>query len=127
VGELRSDDLWEHPVLADCVARNRETDLPRDMLALAERAPGLLDLLDGLPLTFAPLRRQPAEPARRLARLNTFVVLDFGFGTLLPGGFDFGQLLVGLAHAGLVDPDEGLVRLVDQRVRLTKRLLDGST
>lgn len=180
VGALRSDDLWEHPVVAECIARLGDTDLRRDMLALAARAPRLLDLLDDLPLTFAHGDASPQNLLVDERDPNTFVVIDFGFGTLLPVGFDLGQLLVGLAHAGLVDPDElpdidavlvapyvaglrdesfdapeisvrhgyyvglalrtalvslpfeelagprdeELVRLVDERVRLTRRLLD---
>jgi hypothetical protein len=34
------------------------------------------------------------------------VVIDWGFGTLLPVGFDLGQLLAGLASAGQSDPAE---------------------
>jgi hypothetical protein len=34
------------------------------------------------------------------------VVIDWGFGSLLPVGFDLGQLLVGLMHAGQAEPSE---------------------
>jgi hypothetical protein len=40
----------------------------------------------------------------RNSRRTRRSVIDWGFGSLLPVGFDLGQLLVGLAHAGRSDP-----------------------
>jgi len=53
---------------------------------------------------------------------GTFVVIDWGFGTLLPVGFDLGQLVIGPMHAGLVDADQ-LDRLAQLVV---SAYLDGS-
>ena len=73
------------------------------MLALAERVPDLLDQLDALPQTFA---HGDASPENLLIPDGNpeRVVIDWGFGTPLPIGFDLGQLLVGLAHSGRHDP-----------------------
>ena len=73
------------------------------MLDLAGRLPQILDMLDELPQTHA---HGDASPQNLLLPANepgTVVVIDWGFGTLLPIGFDLGQLLVGLAHTGQTD------------------------
>ncbi|KAA0024687.1 hypothetical protein [Antrihabitans cavernicola] len=48
-------------------------------------------------------------------------MIDWGFGTLLPVGFDLGQLLIGLAHAGELDPD----RIADIDAVILPAYLDG--
>ena len=42
------------------------------------------------------------------------IVIDWGFGSLLPIGFDLGQLLVGLAHAGKSDLSD--LRAIDAAI-----------
>ncbi len=93
--------IWGSPLLDGAA---HDPDLRDDMLALAERVPDLLDRLDALPQTFAHGDASPenllipdGNPAER-------VVIDWGFGTPVPIGFDLGQLLVGLAHSGRHDP-----------------------
>jgi Phosphotransferase enzyme family len=103
---LRAGSLWQHPLLAEALVQAADPRLPDDMLALADQLPQILDLLDGLPQTHA---HGDASPQNLLLPGNepgTVVVIDWGFGTLLPVGFDLGQLLVGLAHAGECDPAE---------------------
>lgn len=93
--------VWDSPLLAGAAD---DPDLRDDLLTLAERVPDLLDQLDTLPQTFAHGDASPrnllipaSDPAQR-------VVIDWGFGTPLPIGFDLGQLLVGLAHEGGPNP-----------------------
>jgi Phosphotransferase enzyme family len=100
---LRADGIWRHPVLREAVATMDDAALPTDMLALGERLPRLLDRLDALPLTYAHGDASPQNLLLPAAEPGTIAVIDWGFGTLLPVGFDLGQLLVGLAHAGLTD------------------------
>ena len=101
---LRAGQIWDHPLASAALRRSGDTALPADMVALGGRLPGLLDRLDRLPQTYA---HGDASPQNLLLPDNepgTVVVIDWGFGSLLPIGFDLGQLLVGLAHAGNCDP-----------------------
>ena len=63
-------------------------------------------MLDELPQTYAHGDASPQNLLLPAAEPGTIAVIDWGFGTLLPVGFDLGQLLVGLAHAGLTDVSE---------------------
>ena len=72
------------------------------MLALADRLPEILDMLDQLPQTYAHGDASPQNLLLPAREPGTVIVIDWGFGSLLPIGFDLGQLLVGLAHAGEV-------------------------
>jgi Phosphotransferase enzyme family len=103
---LRDGALWRHPVVAAALARAGDPELPAEMSALAERVPAILDMLDGLPQTHAHGDASPQNLLRPRGEPGTLVVIDWGFGDLLPIGFDLGQLLVGLAHAGETDPGE---------------------
>src|SRR5580700_6055149 len=97
---LRAGQFWQHPVLRAARERVGDPYLATDMLALADRLPSLLDTLDALPQTYAHGDASPQNLLLPVAEPGTIVVIDWGFGTLLPVGFDLGQLLVGLAHAG---------------------------
>jgi hypothetical protein len=61
---------------------------------------------------------------------DSVLVTDWGFGSLLPAGFDLGQLLVGLMHAGqaglltIAAPDEATETLFLQRLQLTRAMVD---
>jgi thiamine kinase-like enzyme len=81
-----------------------DRQLPADMVALGARLPQVLDLLDELPQTYAHGDASPQNLLLPADEPGTIVVIDWGFGTLLPVGFDLGQLLVGLAQAGRADP-----------------------
>jgi hypothetical protein len=106
VPALRAGQLWHHPVLRAALGRAGDPDLAADMLALADRLPHLLDTLDALPQTYAHGDASPQNLLLPAAEPGTIVIIDWGFGTLLPVGFDLGQLLVGLAHAGETDPSD---------------------
>lgn len=98
--------FWQSELMARAVADIGDVELRGDMLALGERVPAILDRLDQLPQTFAHGDASPQNLLIPAADRAQRIVIDWGFGTLLPIGFDLGQLLVGLAHAGEVDPDE---------------------
>lgn len=66
----------------------------------------LIDRTDALPMTYAHGDASPQNMLVPAARPETFVVIDPGFHSQLPVGHDLGQLLVGLCHAGAMDPDE---------------------
>jgi hypothetical protein len=100
---LQAGQFWQHPVLRAALDRAGDPDLAADMIALGSRLPRLLDLLDELPQTYAHGDASPQNLLLPAAEPGTIVVIDWGFGTLLPVGFDLGQLLVGLAHAGEAD------------------------
>jgi hypothetical protein len=103
---LLDPGLWRHPAIETALSSVSDPALPHDMQALASRLPAILDLLDALPQTHAHGDASPQNLLRPAEEPGTFVVIDWGFGDLLPIGFDLGQLLVGLAHAGETDPDE---------------------
>ena len=93
-------------MIATALRQVGDPALPEDMRALADRLPKILDLLADLPQTHAHGDASPQNLLRPAGEAGALVVIDWGFGDLLPIGFDLGQLLVGLAHAGETDPDE---------------------
>jgi hypothetical protein len=101
---LRAGQAWQHPVLREALKLTGDETLPTDMVALGDRLPRLLDQLDQLPQTYAHGDASPQNLLLPADEPGTIAVIDWGFGTLLPVGFDLGQLLVGLAHAGQTDP-----------------------
>jgi hypothetical protein len=103
---LRDGQFWNHPVMAAALSQAADPGLPADMLVLARRVPRILDMLDDLPQTHAHGDASPQNLLVPAAEPDTLVVIDWGFGSLLPVGFDLGQLLVGLAHAGEADPSD---------------------
>ena len=102
---LCGEAMWHHPAVVAAMQRTADPDLPRKLRALAARIPQLLDLLDTLPQTHAHGDASPQNLLLPVSEPDTVVVIDWGFGTLLPVGFDLGQLLCGLAQAG-ADPGE---------------------
>jgi hypothetical protein len=103
---LREGAFWRHPVVAAALTRVGDPRLPAEMSALAERVPAILDMLDALPQTHAHGDASPQNLLRPRGESGTLVVIDWAFGDVQPVGFDLGQLLVGLAHAGETDPGE---------------------
>jgi len=101
---LREGRIWDHPLASAALDRAGDAALPADMLALAGRLPEVLDRLDRLPQTYAHGDASPQNLLLPAGEPGTLVVIDWGFGSLLPIGFDLGQLLVGLAHAGKSGP-----------------------
>jgi hypothetical protein len=102
---LADADTWRHPLLASAVCNTGEHRLKDDLLALAERLPAVLDGLDALPQTYQHGDASPQNLLVSEDNEDEFVVIDWGFDGPQAVGFDLGQLLVGLAHAGELAPD----------------------
>jgi hypothetical protein len=103
---LRAGQVWSHPVMQAALDRVADPALPGELLSLGTQLPRILDLLDTLPQTYAHGDASPQNLLLPSNEPDTVVVIDWGFGTPLPVGFDLGQLLVGLASAGQSDPLE---------------------
>lgn len=104
---LLDDAVWRHPLIAG-VDPALSTDLGR----LAERIPNLLDNLDHLPQV---MMHGDACPQNLLVPADDpggFVPVDWSAGGLAAVGNDLGQLVIGEAHAGRLDP-AGLDGLLD--------------
>jgi hypothetical protein len=101
---LRSDQIWDHPLARAALAV--DPGLRADLLALADDAPAILDMLDDLPHTLAHWDACPQNLLADPERVDGFVAIDWSFTTAAPVGFDLGQLLAGLAQTGELDPTE---------------------
>jgi hypothetical protein len=110
VPALCGEAMWQHPAVVAAMQRTADPDLPGQLRALAARLPQLLDLLDALPQTHAHGDASPLNLLLPASEPDTVVVIDWGFGTLLPVGFDLGQLLSGFAQAGA---DPGALAAID--------------
>ncbi|MEW1954919.1 phosphotransferase [Terrabacter sp. NPDC080008] len=99
--DLADDRLWAHPLVAEALRGTGDVDLREDLRAHFPLVVDVLDELDRLPQTYA---HGDASIQNILVceGEEDFVVIDWGFGSLLAVGFDLGQLLVGSMHAGLV-------------------------
>jgi hypothetical protein len=101
--QLTDDALWQHPYVRDAVDPHLRDDMRRLMAA----GPEILDRLNALP---QGLPHGDASPQNLLVpkdKPDEIVAIDVAFQHPYAFGFDLGQLLVGLAHAGCV-PVEGL-------------------
>ena len=103
---LQAGQIWNHPVAAAALRRAADPALPADLLALGARIRPIPDMLDRLPQTYAHGDASPQNLLLPVHEPDAVVVIDWGFGSLLPVGFDLGQLLVGLAHAGQAVPSD---------------------
>ena len=103
---LQAGQVWSHPVMRAALDRVADPALPAELVGLGAQLPRILDMLDALPRTYAHGDASPQNLLLPANEPDTVVVIDWGFGTLLPVGFDLGQLLVGLASAGQSDPSE---------------------
>jgi hypothetical protein len=103
---LHAGQIWSHPVMRAALDHVADLALPADLLSLGAQLPQVLDMLDTLPQTYAHGDASPQNLLLPANEPDSVVVIDWGFGTLLPVGFDLGQLLVGLASAGQCDPLE---------------------
>ena len=101
---LANADTWRHPLLAAAVCNTGDHGLKDELLDLAERLPAVLDGLDALPQTYQHGDASPQNLLVASDNEDEFVVIDWGFDCPQAVGFDLGQLLVGLAHAGELAP-----------------------
>jgi hypothetical protein len=91
---------WRHPLLSAAVCNLGDHRLRDDLLALGERLPAVLDALDALPQCYQHGDASPQNLLVPKGKSDEFVVIDWGFDCPQAVGFDLGQLLIGLAHAG---------------------------
>ncbi|GII30121.1 phosphotransferase [Planotetraspora mira] len=99
---LREPSLWRHPL----VAPYADGLLRMDLDILGRRIPAMLDAVDRLPHTMAHGDASPQNLLVPADAPDQFVAIDWGWQTPVPIGFDLGQLLVGLAHQGAIEPGE---------------------
>ena len=95
---LLDQSTWRHPLLA-----GRDPSLRDDLERLSGRLPGLLVRLDRLPQA---MMHGDACPQNLLVPADDpggFIAVDWSTGGLAAVGYDLGQLLVGLAHAGRLE------------------------
>jgi Phosphotransferase enzyme family len=102
---LADPETWRHPLLAAAVCNVGDHRLRGDLLDLAERLPAVLDALDTLPQCYQHGDASPQNLLVPQGKPDEFVVIDWGFDCPQAVGFDLGQLLVGLAHAGELAPE----------------------
>lgn len=102
---LADKQTWRHPMLAAAVCNSGDHGLRDDLLDLGSRLPAVLDALDALPQTYQHGDASPQNLLVPKDNEDEFVVIDWGFDCPQAVGFDLGQLLIGLAHAGELSPD----------------------
>jgi hypothetical protein len=103
---IADEQTWQHPLLKAAVCNAREHSLRAELLALGARLPAVLDSLDALPQTYQHGDASPQNLLVPADKPDEFVVIDWGFDSPQAVGFDLGQLLVGLAHAGALEPED---------------------
>ena len=95
VPALRSDDVWNHPL----VAATFDDQLRKDLLRAADALPAIVDELETMPIGTshgdACTRNLLVTPAT-----TDLVLIDYGFWGEAPIGFDLSQLLVGEVQLG---------------------------
>jgi hypothetical protein len=102
---LADPQTWRHPLLSAAVCNLGDHGLRDELLALGERVPAVLDALEALPQCY---QHGDASPQNLLVphdKPDEFVVIDWGFDCPQAVGFDLGQLLIGLSHAGELSPE----------------------
>ena len=115
---LRDDTRWQHPLLATALAR----DVRAGLLELAPRIPAILDMLDRCPQALPHGDASPQNLLVPRGEPDTLVAIDIAFQCPLAFGYDLGQLLVGLAHAGELAPSA----LADIHEALVPAFVDGT-
>ncbi len=92
---LHDDQVWEHPLVAGAY----DAELRGRLLGVAERVDAIVDELSAFPMVSS---HGDACPNNLLttAGFDGFVLIDYGFWTLQPVGFDLSQLLVGDVQVG---------------------------
>ncbi|MFF1820964.1 phosphotransferase [Kribbella sp. NPDC058245] len=105
VPAIADPETWKHPMLAAAVSNLGDHTLREDLLALSARLPAVLDALDALPQCYQHGDASPQNLLVPQGSPDEFVVIDWGFDCPQAVGFDLGQLLIGLAHAGELSPE----------------------
>ena len=94
--QLDDDALWRHPYVRQAV----DPRLRDDMRRLVAAVPEMLDRLNALPQALPHGDGSPQNLLALKGEPRRFVAIDVAFQYPHAFGFDLGQLLVGLAHAG---------------------------
>ncbi|TDW66381.1 phosphotransferase [Kribbella pratensis] len=102
---LADPQTWKQPLLSAAVCNLGEHGLRDDLLELGERVPAVLDALEALPQCYQHGDASPQNLLVPRDQPDEFVVIDWGFDCPQAVGFDLGQLLIGLAHAGELAPE----------------------
>jgi len=92
---LRDPGIWAHPLVADAY----DAELRDRLLAAADVAAELVEELSAFPMTASHGDACPGNLLTPVAS-DGFVLIDYGFWTLEPVGFDLSQLLVGDVQLG---------------------------
>jgi hypothetical protein len=106
---LRDDAIWDHPAMRAALCdldEFGERGLRAQLTRAFEDLPGLFALVESLPQTHV---HGDASPQNLLVPAETpdeLVAIDWGFNCPLAVGFDLGQLLIRLAHAGELAADD---------------------
>lgn len=93
---LRDEELWSHPLVAEAF----DSELRTRILAAVDALPGILDELDDAPLGTAHGDASPRNLLIERGSPDAFVLIDFGFWSQAPLGFDLSQLLLGEVQLG---------------------------
>jgi hypothetical protein len=96
VPALRNEELWRHPLVADAF----DSQLRTRILAAVDALPGILAELDSAPLGTAHGDASPRNLLVERQSPDAFVLIDFGFWSQAPLGFDLSQLLLGGLQVG---------------------------
>jgi hypothetical protein len=102
---LADPKTWRTPLLAAAICNTGDHRLRDDLIELGARLPAVLDALDTLPQCYQHGDASPQNLLVPQGNPDEFVVIDWGFDCPQAVGFDLGQLLVGLAHAGELAPE----------------------
>ena len=126
-GAIRNDAIWGHPAMQAVVQDLHEGRLRADLLTAVERLPELFSIAESLPATYVHGDAHPQNLLAQADEPDEFVVIDWGFNCPLAVGFDLGQLLVGLAHAGELDVNDWprSTRRSSRRTSRAWRMRDG--
>ncbi len=92
---LHENQVWEHPLVAGAY----DAELRSRLLDVAERADEIVDELSAFPMVTSHGDACPNN-LLTVAGYDGFVLIDYGFWTLQPVGFDLSQLLVGDLQVG---------------------------
>jgi hypothetical protein len=106
---LEREALWLPALGVDPVwtrIGHLDPGLQADLHRLAERLPALVDALEDLPQTYVHGDASPQNLLVPASDPEAFVAIDWSLSGLLAVGYDLSQLVVGLAHAGRLDPAE---------------------
>ena len=99
-GVVADDAVWARSTVRDHVDPGLRADLSRAL----DRLPALLAEMATLPSSLPHGDAAPVNLLRPRGEDGSYVAVDWAFGCQLPLGHDLGQLLVGDAERGRMDP-----------------------